>query len=152
MPPAPFDRSARMPNGQPYPAIRHCPACNQSHPIGSCPLKIAGVENCPLCGIAHFGHARVCPHIKSETQVVEMLHALKHSAEPKHLVELATKYLRGVKGTLVQAKKQAREKAERMRALENGGQIPATGSGGEVQEVQPSVEERLLAAWERERV
>ncbi|KAK8218475.1 PHD/FYVE-zinc-finger like domain-containing protein [Phyllosticta capitalensis] len=89
---------------------RHCVACQRSHHIGACPLKIAGPEFCNLCGLAHFGIARSCPHINSETQVREMLNALKHSPEPRHIVEAATKYLRGVKGTLVQKKKQQAEK------------------------------------------
>jgi chromodomain-helicase-DNA-binding protein 4 len=46
-----------------------CVACKTTHLLGSCPLKVAGVEYCNLCGIAHYGHARVCPHITSETQV-----------------------------------------------------------------------------------
>ena len=132
MPPDPLDKSARMPNGKPYPQIRLCQACGHTHPIGSCPLKLAGVEHCNICGMAHFGHARVCPHIKSETQVVEMLTALKNSPEPRHLVEAASKYLRDVKGTLVQAKKTAREKAERAKALENakGNGVGADGPNG----------------------
>jgi chromodomain-helicase-DNA-binding protein 4 len=40
-----------------------------------------------------------------------MLEALKHSPEKKELVDAAMKYLRGVKGTLVQQKKRDREKA-----------------------------------------
>ncbi|KAE8862308.1 hypothetical protein PTNB29_04870 [Pyrenophora teres f. teres] len=88
-----------------------CPACRKNHPQGACELKAAGVEHCGLCGLAHFGHSRTCPHIKSETQVREMLEALKNSPEKKELVEAAMKYLRGVKGTLVQQKKKDREKA-----------------------------------------
>jgi chromodomain-helicase-DNA-binding protein 4 len=90
---------------------RICPACHKQHPQGACELKTAGVEHCGLCGLAHFGHARTCPHIKSETQVRAMLEALKHSPEKKELVDAAMKYLRGVKGTLVQQKKRDREKA-----------------------------------------
>ena len=41
-----------------------------------------------------------------------MLRALKNSPEKKELIELAIKYLRGVKGTLVQQKKRDREKAQ----------------------------------------
>ncbi|KAF2874432.1 PHD/FYVE-zinc-finger like domain-containing protein [Massariosphaeria phaeospora] len=88
-----------------------CSACHKSHPKGACELKIAGAELCGLCGLAHFGHARTCPHIKSETQVRDMLQALKNSPEKKELVDAATKYLRGVKGTLVQQKKRDKEKA-----------------------------------------
>jgi superfamily II DNA or RNA helicase len=99
---------------------RICPACHMNHPQGACELKAAGVEHCGLCGLAHFGHSRTCPHIKSETQVREMLEALKNSPEKKELVDAAMKYLRGVKGTLVQQKKRDREKA----ALAAGQPIP----------------------------
>ncbi|KAF2092148.1 hypothetical protein K490DRAFT_53294 [Saccharata proteae CBS 121410] len=74
-----------------------CPACRKAHAVGACPLKLAGPEYCNLCGLAHYGYARSCPHIGSETQVREMIEALKQSSEPRHLVEAATKYLRGVK-------------------------------------------------------
>ncbi|KAK7542654.1 PHD/FYVE-zinc-finger like domain-containing protein [Phyllosticta citribraziliensis] len=103
--------------------IRNCPACQHTHPIGACPLKIAGAEYCNLCGLAHFGFARSCPHINSETQVREMLATLKHSNEPRHIVEAATKYLRGVKGTLVQKKKQ---QAEKRAALANNASVMNT--------------------------
>jgi len=89
-----------------------CVACNHSHPTGSCPLKIAGVELCPLCGVAHYGIARQCPHIKSETMVRLMLEQLRNSPEDRQIVEAASKYLKGVKGHLVQNKKKAREHAE----------------------------------------
>ena len=92
-------------------ATSACPACQLQHPRGACALKLAGAEHCGLCGLAHYGAGRVCPHINSETQVREMLETLKNSTEPKHLVETATKYLRGVKGHLVQKKKREREKA-----------------------------------------
>jgi chromodomain-helicase-DNA-binding protein 4 len=88
-----------------------CPACGKLHPQGACELKIAGVEHCGLCGLAHYGIGRTCPHIRSETQVREMMQALKRSPESKELIDLAVKYLRGVKGTLVQSKKREREKA-----------------------------------------
>jgi chromodomain-helicase-DNA-binding protein 4 len=101
---------------------RNCPACHKMHPQGACELKAAGVEHCGLCGLAHYGHSRTCPHIKSETQVRAMLEALRNSNEPKELVDLASKYLRGVKGTLVQQKKRNREKAAA--AAQNGGVPP----------------------------
>jgi chromodomain-helicase-DNA-binding protein 4 len=101
---------------------RVCAACLKMHPSGACELKAAGVEHCGLCGLAHFGHSRTCPHIKSETQVREMLEALKHSPEKKELVDAAVKYLRGVKGTLVQQKKRDREKAAA--ALNGGPPLP----------------------------
>lgn len=105
---------------------RICSACQKNHPQGACELKEAGVEHCGLCGLAHFGHSRTCPHIKSETQVRAMLQALKNSPEKKELVDLATKYLRGVKGTLVQQKKKDREKA----ALAKGLPLPPPTSTG----------------------
>lgn len=76
-----------------------------------------------------------------------MIEALKQSAEPKHLVEAAMKYLRGVKGTLVQHKKQVKEKAA---AKENA--PGPSGPYGQLNIVpananeESSVEERLLAA------
>lgn len=91
--------------------IRICVACHKNHPSGACELRAAGAEHCGLCGLAHYGHSRTCPHIKSETQVREMLQALKNSPEKKELVDAAIKYLRGVKGALVQQKKKDREKA-----------------------------------------
>ena len=39
-------------------------------------------------------------------QVRAMLEALKTSNEPEHLVQAATRYLKGLKGNLVQLKKQ----------------------------------------------
>lgn len=84
---------------------RRCPACRRAHLTGACPLKVAGPEHCNLCGLAHFGFGRTCPHINSETQVRAMIECLRQSNEPKHLVEAAVKYLRGVKGHLVQKKK-----------------------------------------------
>ncbi|PVI04094.1 hypothetical protein DM02DRAFT_519327 [Periconia macrospinosa] len=113
----PFER-AKLPIRSPMgPTFRPellptCPACHKQHPRGACALKASGVEHCGLCGLAHFGIARTCPHIKSETQVREMLEALKSSPEKKEHVEAAIKYLRGVKGTLVQQKKRDKEKAQ----------------------------------------
>lgn len=108
-----------------------CPACRTSHPSGACELKAAGVEHCGLCGLAHFGYSRTCPHIKSETQVREMLQALKNSPEKRELIDLAMKYLRGVKGALVQQKKRDREKAAGLRqsmTATNSAVAAATGA------------------------
>jgi len=85
MPPNIYDPTARMPNGKPYPPVCHCQACNNFHPQGSCPLKLAGVELCNICGTAHFGRPRICPHIKSEPMVTNMINAVKQSNEPEHL-------------------------------------------------------------------
>jgi hypothetical protein len=110
---------------------RICPACHKSHPSGACELKAAGVEHCGLCGLAHYGYGRTCPHIRSETQVREMLQALKNSPEKKELIELAVKYLRGVKGALVQQKKRNREKvmgANQNMSMTNAAVAMATGA------------------------
>jgi hypothetical protein len=86
------------------------------HDQGSCSLKVAGKEFCPLCGLAHFGHDRACPYIKSETQLNAIINALKQSVESKPLVDAADKYLRGVKGKLVQQRGQ-KEKAVDYRVM-----------------------------------
>ena len=106
-PMAPNNRKARRDNGKLHPLTRLCLAC--MHVRGSCPLKVAGKEFCPLCGLAHYGHGRSCPHIKSETQVNAMISVLKQSFESKQLVDAAIKYLRGVKSTLVQQKERKKE-------------------------------------------
>jgi Chromatin remodeling factor Mit1 C-terminal Zn finger 2 len=73
--------------------------------MGWCRLKLAGVEHCGLCGIAHLGHGRTCPHLNSEVQVATLLGTLKESTEPQILKEKATKYLRMIRGDLVQRKR-----------------------------------------------
>lgn len=92
-----------------------CLACGGKHPVGYCPLKLAGVEHCGLCGLAHFGRQRTCPHLSSEIQVATMLATLKHSPEDRNLVEEATKYLRMIRGDLVKRKKAKAEREERER-------------------------------------
>ena len=47
-----------------------------------------------------------------------MLEALKHSNEPEHLVTEARRYLRGLKGNLVQIKKQRHAKEHAAREAE----------------------------------
>ncbi|KAF3389210.1 Chromatin remodeling factor mit1 [Penicillium rolfsii] len=84
-----------------------CIACNQYHLLGRCRLKQAGVEHCPLCGLAHFGGRRACTHFHSETQLRRMLAALRQSTEDPELVSLAKKYVRGVLGHLTAARKKA---------------------------------------------
>lgn len=117
---------------RPLPTVKRCIACNTLHREGYCPLKIAGPEFCNLCGLAHFGIARTCPHIRSETQVRAMLDALKQSNEPRHLVHEATRYLQGVKGTLAQDKRRRAEKVETAEAMArgiNGGGPRMNGNG-----------------------
>jgi hypothetical protein len=87
-------------------------ACDEVHKEGHCRLKLAGVEHCGLCGIAHYGHGRTCPHLNSEALVAKMIGSLKQSTEPRALVDEATKYLRGIRGDLVRRKK--------MKAMKDG--------------------------------
>lgn len=114
----PFRRSATIwPDAVTEKAENPIPhfACGTHHAVGHCPIKLAGPETCNLCGLAHFGIARTCPHIQSETQVRAMLVALKQSSEDSKLVQEASRYLQGVKGTLVQAKKIKAEKEAKLR-------------------------------------
>ena len=91
------------------PGQRVCLACRQSHRPGYCPLMLAGVENCELCGIAHYGHQRACPHLKSVTQLRLMVEALKNSPEPQDIKDLAKKRVVGLIGSLNQTKRQKKE-------------------------------------------
>lgn len=103
-----------------------CLACRQHHPPGSCPLKLVGVENCPLCGLAHYGKNRVCPHLQSPVQVRRILEALKLSKEPPEYVELARKYVQNLLNNLLYSER------KKMHALSEGGpgpsQVPPTSS------------------------
>lgn len=96
--------------GNPYSA---CIACRQRHAIGLCPLKRAGVENCPLCGLAHFGRLRTCPHLNSPTQVRRMLEALSLSNERKELVDEASKYLKNLLNNLLWAERKKAQVSQR---------------------------------------
>lgn len=81
--------------------------------MGWCRLKLAGVEHCGLCGIAHLGHGRTCPHLNSEIQVATLLGTLKESTESHELKDKATKYLRMIRGDLVQRKRNQERKDQR---------------------------------------
>ncbi len=83
--------------------------------MGWCRLKVAGVEHCGLCGLAHVGHGRTCPHLNSEVQVATLLGTLKESTESNELIEQATKYLRMIRGDLVQRKRKQEEQEQRSR-------------------------------------
>jgi hypothetical protein len=78
------------------------------------------VENCNLCGLAHFGVGNSCPHLSSETQIRIMLQSLPSSPEDGALVERARRYLNGQKGHLVRQKKLQAEKAQLLKAGANG--------------------------------
>ncbi len=141
----------RPPNGQqsiPVPQIyathgandstSHCIACKSIHREGYCPLKLAGPEKCNLCGIAHFGHARVCPHIASVTQLRAMLEAIKQSTEPADVKALAKLKVTGILGDLNQRRRRAAEAAAQKNPLStapnghhsvNGGDQHTSGTG-----------------------
>ncbi|CAG7934693.1 unnamed protein product [Penicillium olsonii] len=73
--------------------LQPCQACQQNHIAGSCPLRLAGPELCPLCGLAHYGYRRSCPHLQSTAHVQQMLQALDLSTEDPRLVAIARRYL-----------------------------------------------------------
>lgn len=100
-----------------------CAACKQYHGRGRCPLKLAGVEYCPLCGLAHFGQNRSCPHLQSESQVRRMLVALSKSTEPPEHVTFARRYLRGILGHLTARARQVTMQHSQHPGLQ--GPIPA---------------------------
>jgi superfamily II DNA or RNA helicase len=105
---------------------RACFVCGRVHPMGSCPLKLAGVEHCGLCGLAHYGQARTCPHLKSELQVSRMIEALKQSNEDQHLVALAKKYVYGIKGDLAQRERRKSRKGPAADVSTNSTKTPTS--------------------------
>ncbi|KAF8461898.1 SNF2 family N-terminal domain-containing protein [Kalaharituber pfeilii] len=99
----------------PHPGLTqyiNCIVCKKVHTPGQCPFHLAGVEHCPLCGIAHFGKGPICPHIGSETQIRAMMETLRQSMEDPALVSEAVRYLRGRIGELRRRKKMALREAE----------------------------------------
>lgn len=103
---------------------RMCLACDGGHARGRCPLRLAGVELCGLCGLAHYGSSgRPCPQFRSMEHCRAMIEALKHSPEPRAVVELAKKYLYGVIGSI---SRKTKEQNERL------------GSVNQVEVVQPA--------------
>jgi Chromatin remodeling factor Mit1 C-terminal Zn finger 2 len=111
--------------------------------MGWCRLKIAGVEHCGLCGLAHLGHSRTCPHLNSESQVLTLLQMLKESPEEHHLKDAAIKYLRSIRGDLARRREKREQEAARakmevarvaMGDVNVGGShngVNGTGRGGE---------------------
>ena len=120
--------------GQPH-ALGHCPlkttgidicvACGETHAVGYCHLKKAGVERCGLCGLAHYGHARTCPHLNSVTQCKAIVEAIKMSNEPQIVKDMAKKRIVGIIGDLNQRRRRQQEllkqKAEKEAANAGGG-------------------------------
>ena len=96
-----------------------CLACGGLHAMGWCPLKIAGAKECELCGLAHFGYSRTCPHLNSVTQLRAMLDAIKQSTEPQELKDVAKKKITGIIGDLNQRKRKAQEKKDAAKAAQS---------------------------------
>lgn len=94
--------------------VQYCIACNSVHVQGSCPLKIAGVEFCGLCGQAHFGAGfrKSCNHLHSIEQCQLMLEALKGSPDDREHKDMVKKYLVGIIGNLRHDKKMEQQKRE----------------------------------------
>ncbi|KAJ5868651.1 hypothetical protein N7534_003204 [Penicillium rubens] len=88
-----------------------CVACQQQHVPGRCPLRLAGVEFCGLCGLAHWGGRRACPHLQSRLQVARILEALEKSAEDPALVLEAKRYLQGILKSVARTAQEKRKKA-----------------------------------------
>lgn len=99
------------------PPPHKCAACKEEHPMGWCRLKIAGVEHCGLCGLAHMGHGRTCPHLNDEKQVETLLLTLKESTESRELIDEAVRYLRVIRGDLVSQRRQKERKAQQEREM-----------------------------------
>lgn len=98
--------------------------------MGWCRLKLAGVEHCGLCGIAHFGQGRTCPHLNSESQVATLLGTLKESTESRELVEMAMKYLRSIRGGLIQKKRDQEKRNMEMQQQRQRQQQSWNGNNG----------------------
>ncbi|KAF8534418.1 P-loop containing nucleoside triphosphate hydrolase protein [Trichophaea hybrida] len=105
------------------PAMPFCQACRNHHAQGACTLKQSGVEYCPICKLAHFPKASICPHFESETQIKAMMEALRQSTEDKALVDEAKRYLRGRRAQL-QKEKRERKAKEVPSLRENGKNKP----------------------------
>lgn len=98
--------------------------------MGWCRLKIAGVEHCGLCGLAHMGHGRTCPHLNDEKQVETLLLTLKESTESRELIDEATKYLRVIRGDLVSQRRARERRAQQEREAQLGSQLKSIAPKG----------------------
>lgn len=107
-----------------------CLACDTEHLVGHCPLKHAGVESCPLCGIAHYGHFRTCPHLSSLTQCRRMLEALKQSPEPAAEKKVAKQYVVGIIGDLTRRRRLEEKKGQQEAGVQSANTFPSTFRAG----------------------
>ena len=106
-----------------------CLACGKTHPVGYCPLKHAGVEHCPLCGLAHYGHYRTCPHLSSLTQCRRMLDGLKQSTEPAAERKRAKQYLVGIIADLSRRRRRDQQQVQGEAGDGPAQTLPATYGG-----------------------
>lgn len=107
-----------------------CAACQQQHIPGCCPLRRAGVEFCGLCGLAHLGGRRACPHMQSTVQVTRMLEALEKSTEAPSLICGAKKYLQGILKSVARTARGERKKALLSTQPEPQIQLTSSSVGG----------------------
>ncbi|KAF4767916.1 hypothetical protein HAV15_002425 [Penicillium sp. str.  len=107
-----------------------CAACQQRHIPGCCPLRQAGVEFCGLCGLAHLGGRRACPHMQSSVQVTRMLEALEKSTEAPSLIHSAKKYLQGILKSVARTARDERKKALLSAQPEPQNQLTSSSVGG----------------------
>ncbi|KAJ6149199.1 Zinc finger PHD-type [Penicillium samsonianum] len=107
-----------------------CVACQQRHVPGRCPLRLAGVEFCGLCGLAHWGGRRACPHLQSGVQISRMLEALDKSAEAPSLILGAKKYLQGILKAVARTARDERKKASLAAQPEPQIQLTSPSVGG----------------------
>ncbi|EKV07280.1 Chromatin remodeling complex subunit (Chd3), putative [Penicillium digitatum PHI26] len=107
-----------------------CVACQKHHITGRCPLRHAGVEFCGLCGLAHWGGRRACPHMQSSVQITRMLEALEKSTEAPPLISLAKRYLQGILKSVARTARDERKKAMLSAQAEPQAQLTSASTGG----------------------
>ncbi|CAG8906248.1 unnamed protein product [Penicillium egyptiacum] len=107
-----------------------CVACQQQHVPGCCPLRLAGVEFCGLCGLAHWGGRRACPHLQSRVQVARILEALEKSAEAPALILEAKRYLQGILKSVSRTARDERKKASLSAQAESQVRLTSPSVGG----------------------
>ena len=109
-------------------SVRKCLACDETHPVGYCPLKLAGYQRCPLCNLAHVGAGNKCPHLRDEEQLSLIMDGIRNSPEDKETKDLAMQYLRGIKGHLARKRRAETARLEAERVAAAGRAASATGS------------------------
>ncbi|KGO64129.1 Zinc finger, PHD-type [Penicillium italicum] len=111
-------------------AFPPCVACQRHHIPGRCPLRLAGVEFCGLCGLAHWGGRRACPHMQSGLQITRMLEALEKSTEAPSLISGAKRYLQGILKSVARSARDERKKASPSAPAEPQVRLTSSSVGG----------------------